>query len=281
MSVPQLAAVELVPGAVDRPLLVLGPSLGTLVSTLWGAAAQRLGQQRPRHGRVMQRRGMELDELGVSDRHPGAQRHRNAVPRGFGGIGGDRVQLARAAGRNEHVRSSHLGPRARLVEGDDAPARALLDEEVEREPAFVDGDGRGAHGVDQRSFDLRPGRGTAGVHDTSVRVPTLPGELEPALLSDRERQILACVARGLGDREIAEQLVLSPHTVHRHPSTKVMRPPLSTSQISAGALLAMTRKRSSLSFNASVTRRRPRRSAASINARLTTIGRRGRLFLVT
>ena len=42
------------------------------------------------------------------------------------------------------------------------------------------------------------------------------GELEPVLLSSREREILACVARGLGDREIAEQLVLSPHTVHRH-----------------------------------------------------------------
>jgi pimeloyl-ACP methyl ester carboxylesterase/DNA-binding CsgD family transcriptional regulator len=39
---------------------------------------------------------------------------------------------------------------------------------------------------------------------------------EAALLSDREREILACVARGFGDREIAEQLLLSPHTVHRH-----------------------------------------------------------------
>ncbi len=41
---------------------------------------------------------------------------------------------------------------------------------------------------------------------------------EPAsvVLSTREREILACVARGLGDREIAEHLVLSPHTVHRH-----------------------------------------------------------------
>ncbi len=39
---------------------------------------------------------------------------------------------------------------------------------------------------------------------------------EPVLLSRREREILGCVAHGLGDREIAEQLQLSPHTVHRH-----------------------------------------------------------------
>jgi pimeloyl-ACP methyl ester carboxylesterase/DNA-binding CsgD family transcriptional regulator len=43
------------------------------------------------------------------------------------------------------------------------------------------------------------------------RTPT-----EAQVLTSRETEILTLVAGGLSDREIAERLVLSPHTVHRH-----------------------------------------------------------------
>ncbi|MBV8942744.1 MAG: response regulator transcription factor [Solirubrobacterales bacterium] len=42
-------------------------------------------------------------------------------------------------------------------------------------------------------------------------------------LSARELEVLSLVAKGLSDREIAQRLALSPHTVHRHVSNILVR----------------------------------------------------------
>jgi pimeloyl-ACP methyl ester carboxylesterase/DNA-binding CsgD family transcriptional regulator len=50
----------------------------------------------------------------------------------------------------------------------------------------------------------------------SVPPRAAAGEPAATLLSRRECEVLALLARGLSDREVAEQLVVSRHTVHRH-----------------------------------------------------------------
>jgi pimeloyl-ACP methyl ester carboxylesterase/DNA-binding CsgD family transcriptional regulator len=60
---------------------------------------------------------------------------------------------------------------------------------------------------------IRACRGALGPQPPSAQDGS---DAAQSLLSDREREIIACVARGFGDREIAEHLMLSPHTVHRH-----------------------------------------------------------------
>ncbi len=60
-------------------------------------------------------------------------------------------------------------------------------------------------GVDRSEIDLPP-----------ARRPEQTGSDADADLSERELEVLRLVAAGLSDREIAERLVLSPHTVHRH-----------------------------------------------------------------
>ena len=58
-------------------------------------------------------------------------------------------------------------------------------------------------------------------------------------LSDRELEVLRLVAAGLNDTEIAERLVLSPHTVHRHVAnvrTKLRQPSRAAAVAQAGRL---------------------------------------------
>jgi DNA-binding NarL/FixJ family response regulator len=88
----------------------------------------------------------------------------------------------------------------------------------------------GAKFVALEGVDHLPWRGDAGeaaatiLREIGVEEPEVvglagdPAPPEPAQtdLSARELEVLRLVALGLSDREIADELVLSPHTVHRH-----------------------------------------------------------------
>jgi pimeloyl-ACP methyl ester carboxylesterase/DNA-binding CsgD family transcriptional regulator len=56
----------------------------------------------------------------------------------------------------------------------------------------------------------------ADIPDVRVGTGTVPGTEGIALLTTREREIMALIADGLTDAQIAGRLHVSPHTVHRH-----------------------------------------------------------------
>jgi pimeloyl-ACP methyl ester carboxylesterase/DNA-binding CsgD family transcriptional regulator len=56
--------------------------------------------------------------------------------------------------------------------------------------------------------------GVAPDRDASASAPA--ADVADADLTQRQTEVLGLIARGLSDREIAERLTLSPHTVHRH-----------------------------------------------------------------
>jgi len=66
---------------------------------------------------------------------------------------------------------------------------------------------------------LRPALRALGVEEDAAPLAPRGGpaqRLGESDLTRRETEVLVLVASGLSDREIAERLVLSPHTVHRH-----------------------------------------------------------------
>ena len=181
-------------------------------------AAQRLGQQGPRHGRMVQGGGMELDELDVGRRHAGPQRHGDAVTGRLGRVGGDREELAGPARGQHDVAGPHLdravtAPGRQGAHPDAAPA---LDQEIEGEPPLEHRAGRAERGVDEGPLDLGPGGGAAGVHDPGPGVAALAGQGEQAgglaVELDAERDQLVHPSGPLVDQDAHRLLVAEART---------------------------------------------------------------------
>ncbi|HEX4306939.1 MAG TPA: alpha/beta fold hydrolase [Solirubrobacterales bacterium] len=71
-------------------------------------------------------------------------------------------------------------------------------------------------GAPQAPSETAPPGGMAPRSDPAARPAAAPTRATGGDLTDRETEVLTLIATGLSDREIAERLVLSPHTVHRH-----------------------------------------------------------------
>ena len=188
-------------------------ALAVTVAQERAVAAQRLGEQRAGHGRVVQRRGVELHELHVGRRDTGPQRHGHAVAGGLRRVGGDREELAGATGGQHDMVGPHLDGTAAAAgrQGPHAHAAAALDQEIEGEPAFEHGAGRAVGGVDEGALDLRAGGGATGVHDARPGVASLARQRQQAgglaVELDPEGDQLVHAARPLVDEDAHGLLV--------------------------------------------------------------------------
>jgi LuxR family maltose regulon positive regulatory protein len=194
-----------------------------------GAAAgwgERFLRQVPESDRTQRAHGFEL-----------LVRARAAL----GGIDGARGALAELAGVAESVESDLLRAAFAFASGiveaaAGAPelARGLLEDSVDRyERArlpFEAAEARAALAEVLRSL----GQGKAAERETHLAAQAFErlGARAAArrakapsrgVLSARELEVLRLVSEGLTDREIAERLFLSPHTVHRHVSNILIK----------------------------------------------------------
>ena len=123
--------------------------------------------------------------------HPGPQRHGDAVAGGLDRVGGDRVELAGAAGGQHHVAGPDLADARRRGRG--PPPRRSGPPSTSRSRANHCSSTAAAvcsHGRHEGPLDLGPGGRPAGVQDPGRRVAALagPGQVAAGLAVEHGAQ---------------------------------------------------------------------------------------------
>ena len=100
--------------------------------------------------------------------------------------------------------------------GSIGPYRARCLDRLRRHPVIADDAAGFAPGPDQDQPVPGPSAATEPAWTDPARLDTVGAHRSPAPLTPREHEIVRLIARGLSNREIADELVISPVTTARH-----------------------------------------------------------------
>ena len=128
------------------------------VAQIRAFTAQRFGDQEPWRALHIERSGMELNEFHVTDLGAGAKGHGYAIASSDGGIGSLAINLAQAAGGQQHRRGAHAMEFARRTHQLDAANSAILQPKIGNKFEITERDGfQPARFGLQGTADLPPG----------------------------------------------------------------------------------------------------------------------------
>jgi pimeloyl-ACP methyl ester carboxylesterase/DNA-binding CsgD family transcriptional regulator len=219
-----------------------------------GCVALAVAARRPELVRRLVLVGAYADGSAIAP--PALARALVATVRAHWGVGSRALADVWVPGTDQATRAAFAALQRASASAEEA-ARALEDvyrTDVRQDAALVRAPTLVLHRRDDRAIHAELGRDLAA-RISGARLTLLPGDLHPPWLGDqaavlravldflgagsapgdpgaadgdtgherggltsREREVLRLVAEGLTDEGIAEQLVLSPHTVHRHVS---------------------------------------------------------------
>ena len=147
----------------------------------------------------------------------------------------DREHAARLRALSELAGTAPLKAIADRAEGIATRSRALLEDAVDGfERAQAPYEAAETRLALAELLDPRAAaRERAAAERTLQRLGTAP----PLDLTPREREVLALLTEGLSNRQVAERLVVSEHTVHRH-VTNILRKLGAPTRAAAAALAA-------------------------------------------